>query len=377
MLQFTFIESDADLADACYRLLSQPIIGVDLEADSMHSFKEKICLIQIATKDEAFLVDPFTIDNFSPLVAVLENPDIIKVFHGADFDVRSLDREMGARIDNLFDTEIACRFLNVRERGLAALLKDHFDVHVDKKFQKQDWSRRPLKSDMVAYSVGDVAYLIALHGKLVDRLAAIGRLHWAQEEFAAQAEVRYENNHAPPLFKKFKGAGKLDNRSLAVLENLLEIRMEMAEKRDVPLFKIISNQSLLAMATGQPRSVEEMVTGKMLSRRQVQMYGNVCLQSIDRALALPHRDLPAYPRTVMPKKNPAVLARIDALKKMRETQSVRLGMEPGLLINNSSITALALEKPATPADLDAMGVLRNWQKEALGDALLEMLNHLK
>jgi ribonuclease D len=375
MLQFTFIESDADLADACRLLLSQSIIGVDMEADSMHSFKEKICLIQIATRKEAFLVDPFTIDNFSPFVQVLENPAIVKVFHGADFDVRSLDREMGARIDNLFDTEIACRFLNVRERGLAALIKDHFDVHVDKKFQKQDWSRRPLKSDMVAYSVGDVAHLIALYEILSSRLAAINRLHWAKEEFDAQAKVRYENNHAPPLFKKFKGAGKLDNRSLAVLENLLEIRMELAEKKDVPLFKIMSNQSLLAMATGRPRSVEQMVTGKMLSRRQAQMYGSQCLQAIDRALALPHRDLPAYPKTVMPRKTPAVLARIDALKKMRETQSVRLGMEPGFLINNSTIVALALEKPVTRADLDALGVLRNWQIEALGDALLAVLPH--
>ncbi|MCF8093263.1 MAG: ribonuclease D, partial [Desulfotignum sp.] len=231
MLQFTFIESDADLVQACARICRHTIIGVDLEADSMHSFKEKICLIQIATREEAFLVDPFTIDNFSPFVQVLENPDIIKVFHGADFDVRSLDREMGARIENLFDTEIACRFLNVRERGLAALLKDHFDVYVDKKFQKQDWSKRPLKPDMVAYSVGDVAYLIALHGRLVDSLAAMDRLHWAKEECEALALVRYEDNHAPPFFKKFKGAGKLDNRSLAVLENLLKVRMDMAEKK--------------------------------------------------------------------------------------------------------------------------------------------------
>jgi ribonuclease D len=377
MLQFTFIESDADLAGACTRISKHTIIGVDLEADSMHSFKEKICLIQVATKDEAFLLDPFTIDNFSPFVEILENPDIIKVFHGADFDVRSLDREMGARIDNLFDTEIACRFLNVRERGLAALLKDHFDVYVDKKFQKQDWSKRPLKSDMVAYSVGDVAYLIALHGRLVERLLAIGRLHWAKEEFEAQAKVRYENNHAPPFFKKIKGAGKLDNRSLAVLEHLLALRMELAEKKDVPLFKVMSNQSLLAMATGRPGSAEEMVAKKMLSKRQAQMYGHLCRKAIDTAMALPHKDLPAYPKTVMPRKTPEVMARITALKKMREKKSDSLGIEPGFLINNTTIMALALEKPSTREDLDAMGLLRNWQKEILGDAVLETLNPLK
>jgi ribonuclease D len=347
---------------------------VDLEADSMHSFKEKICLIQIATGDEAFLVDPFTITDFSPFVAVLENPEIIKVFHGADFDVRSLDREMGARINSLFDTEIACRFLNIRERGLAALLKDFFDVDVDKKFQKKDWSKRPLAADMVAYSVGDVDHLIPLHAKLKDRLNAMGRLHWAEEEFEAQARVRYENNHLPPFFRKIKGAGKLDNRSLAVLENLLVLRMDLAEKKDVPLFKVMSNQSLLAMATARPRSVGEMVTRKMLSKRQAQMFGQSCVEAIEDAMALPHKDLPSYPKTVMLRKTPAVMARITALKAMREKQSEVLGMEPGFLINNAALTALALENPATRADLDAMDLLHSWQKEALGDTILKTLN---
>lgn len=374
MLSFTFIESDADLESACKRMSEYAIIGVDLEADSMHSFKEKICLIQIATGDEAFLVDPFTITNFSPFVAVLENPGIIKVFHGADFDVRSLDREMGARINNLFDTEIACRFLNMRERGLAALLKAFFDVDVDKKFQKKDWSKRPLAADMVAYSVGDVDHLIALHAKLVERLNAIGRLHWAEEEFEAQARVRYENNHLPPFFKKVKGAGKLDNRSLAVLENLLILRMTLAEKKDVPLFKVMSNQSLLTMATGRPKSVKEMVTRKMLSKRQAQMYGQQCVQAIEDAMALPHKGLPSYPKTVMPRKTPQVMARITALKTMREKQSEILGMEPGFLVNNAALTALAVGNPSTRADLDAMDLLRNWQKEALGDTILETLN---
>lgn len=374
MLPFTYIESDVDLEDACKRMSEYDIIGVDLEADSMHSFKEKICLIQIATGDEAFLVDPFTITDFSPFVAVLENPEIIKVFHGADFDVRSLDREMGARINSLFDTEIACRFLNIRERGLAALLKDFFDVDVDKKFQKKDWSKRPLAADMVAYSVGDVDHLIPLHAKLKDRLNAMGRLHWAEEEFEAQARVRYENNHLPPFFRKIKGAGKLDNRSLAVLENLLVLRMDLAEKKDVPLFKVMSNQSLLAMATARPRSVGEMVTRKMLSKRQSQMFGQSCVEAIEDAMALPHKDLPSYPKTVMLRKTPAVMARITALKAMREKQSEVLGMEPGFLINNAALTALALENPATRADLDAMDLLHSWQKEALGDTILKTLN---
>nr|MDA3791685.1 ribonuclease D [Desulfobacula sp.] len=127
-MTYKFIESDAELTDVCEGLLKEKIIAVDLEADSMHCFKEKICLIQIASAKEAFLIDPFKIKEVSSFLNLLENNDVIKVFHGADFDIRSLDRDYKVQVNNLFDTEIACRFLGIKERGLAALLKRNFNV---------------------------------------------------------------------------------------------------------------------------------------------------------------------------------------------------------------------------------------------------------
>jgi ribonuclease D len=375
MLNFKFVESDGELETVCKGLSREKIIGVDLEADSMHCFKEKICLIQIAGEDQAFLVDPFLINDFSPFVALLENKEIVKIFHGADFDVRSLDRELGCRIENLFDTEIACRFLNVRERGLGALLKEHFDVFVDKRFQKVDWSRRPLKEDMITYSVGDVAHLIELHDRIKGRLEKMNRLSWAKEEFEAQASVKYVSNHTLPLFKKFKGAGKMDNRSLAVLENLLQVRMDMAAKKDLPLFKIMSSQSLLALATHRPRAIETMVSIKALSKKQADMYGELCQKAISSALALSHGELPSYPKTRMPRKNPAVIERINRLKKMREKLCITIGMEPGFLINNTLISAIAFENPRSQEALGNMETIRNWQREALGEEIIKTLGH--
>ncbi len=373
MLNFNFIRSDADLEQACKGLSGEKIMGVDLEADSMHCFKEKICLIQIAAQDRAFVVDPFLIQNFSPFIALLENPDIIKVFHGADFDVRSLDREFNARIENLFDTEIACRFLNIRERGLAALLMENFDVYVDKKFQKIDWAQRPLADIMIAYSVGDVAHLIELHARLRDRLEKMGRLSWAQEEFEAQAQVKYESNHQLPLFRRFKGAGKMDNRSLAVLENLLQVRMDIAEKKDQPLYKIISSQSILGLTSHRPLTIEKMIDIKALSRKQAGMYGHLCEQAISSALALPHQELPSYPKIAMPRKDPKVLERIQRLKKMREKLSLSIGMEPGFLINNNLITTLAFANPCTREALEQINEIRNWQRQALGEEIIKTL----
>lgn len=372
-MKFTFITSDEQLSQICVPLANEPVIGVDLEADAMHAFKEKICLIQIAGSHEAFLVDPFEITDFSPFIGLLENPQITKIFHGADFDVRSLDRDMGARIQGLVDTEIACRFLNIRERGLGALLKSYFDVDVDKKYQKVDWSRRPLKEEMIAYSVADVAHLIPLYQTLEESLKEMGRLSWAKEEYQIQSQVSFEPNNQLPLFKRFKGAGKMDNRTLAVLENLLQTRLFLAEKKDLPPFKIMSNQSIGTLAEKKPCNVGQMIALKALSKKQADMYGGPCKKAIEKAMALPGKSLPSYPKTPMPKKDPRILERIKRLKKTRERLSEFMGMEPGFLINNQMITAIAIAFPGDLEGLLAIDGIRRWQTEAIGEAILETL----
>jgi ribonuclease D len=374
-LKYKFIESDAELTAVCDGLLQEKVIAVDLEADSMHCFKEKICLIQIASATQAFLIDPFEIKEISAFIRVLENDRVMKVFHGADFDIRSLDRDYQAKVNNLFDTEIACRFLGTKERGLAALLKKNFNVDADKKFQKVDWSKRPLGQAMIEYSVGDVAYLVELQDIIQQRVAEKGRLAWAKEEFDLQAQVRYESNHELPLFKKFKGAGKMDNRSLAVLENLLQMRLAIAGKKDQPLFKIISNASLLLMAQRKPVTIDHMLNIKALSRKQADMYGHLCVDAVVKAMGLAHGALPSYPKMRRPKKDFKVLARIDRLKKMREKLSDSLGIEPGFLLNNAVIDTISVQNPETPEALLTIENVRRWQVEAIGDKILSILGH--
>jgi len=376
-LNYKFIESDGELKSVCDDLLKEKIISVDLEADSMHCFKEKICLIQIATAKQAFLIDPFKIKNILSFIAVLENNDVIKVFHGADFDIRSLDRDYNARVNNLFDTEIASRFLGTKERGLAALLKKNFDVDINKKFQKVDWARRPLRQDMIEYSVGDVAYLTRLYEIIHKKLVANGRLNWAGEEFEIQTRVRHENNHALPLFKKFKGAGKMDNRSLAVLENLLQVRLNFAKKKDQPLFKIMSNNSIMAMASEKPVTIDQILNMGVLNQRQAGMYGNHCLDAIGRAMKIEHKALPSYPKTRRPKKNAKVQERIERLKKMREKISSSIGIEPGFLLNNALIGSIAFENPGNLNDLLKIENVRKWQGEAIGENILSALGVCK
>ncbi len=375
-MNYQFISSAADLEEACALFENEKIVGVDLEADSMHCFREKICLIQMACAGRSFLIDPFEIKNVDPFLSVLENPDVVKVFHGSDFDIRSLDRDYGVKVNNLFDTEIAGRFLGVKERGLAALLKDHFNIDVDKRFQKEDWSRRPLRDDMIAYSVMDVVRLEALHEIYTRALEKKRRLSWAAEEFELQTQVRYEYNHVAPLFKKFKGAGKMDNRTLAVLENLLQLRVEIAEGKDRPVFKVFSNACLKLMAEKKPVSVDRMVKINALSKKQAQMYGSRCKEAIEKALQMPHGELPSYPRTRRPKKDMKIQARIKQLKKMRESLSQKMDIEPGFLLNNMLIAGISTANPDSERSLMDIEQIRRWQVEAIGKEILKVLSCL-
>ncbi|MBW2573846.1 MAG: ribonuclease D, partial [Deltaproteobacteria bacterium] len=289
---YQMVETAAGLEKAAGALEKEKVIAVDLEADSMYHFKEKVCLIQLATEKTSVVVDPLQIDNFSILKPLFYNPDIQKIFHGADYDVRSLYRDFKIKINNLFDTELACRFLGIKETGLKAVLKTFFEINIEKKYQKKDWSKRPLPEEMVEYASKDVIYLLPLARILIDKLEEIDRLSWVLEECHNLSKVRPVLPNEDPLFLKFKGAGRLKSKSLAVLEALLQYRKSVAEKKDKPLFKIIGNDSIMKIATARPVTLRSLKGGKALSGRQISMYGNDLIQVVAGALKITERGLP-------------------------------------------------------------------------------------
>ena len=236
---YSSIETSRALGEAVEMALKETEIAVDLEADSMYHFRERVCLIQMAYGDRIVIIDPLTIQDMSPLKALFQDANIKKVLHGADYDVRSLYRDFDVDIQNLFDTQIACRFLGMQETGLDSVLKKRFNLKLNKKYRKKDWSKRPLPENMVAYAAGDVSYLLPLARQLENELSDLKRLSWVQEESELLSRVRPPNENNEPLFLKFKGAGRFRPRGLAVLEALLQSRRRIAERKDRPLFKII------------------------------------------------------------------------------------------------------------------------------------------
>jgi len=371
---YRLIETPQDLENLGVRLNQETSVALDLEGDSLYHYREKICLIQIAARTECFLIDPLIISDLSPLAPFLNNPDIIKILHGADYDIRSLYRDYQFQIQNLFDTESAARFLGLKETGLGALLGARFQIQLDKRFQKSDWSKRPLTDPMLSYAAADVAYLIPLAQSLMTDLEVLGRLPSVLEEGDRLCRVRFNPSYQGPLFLQFKGGRHLDSRSLGLLENLLQFRKAQAEKRDRPLFKILGAEVLKTLALEKPLTLEQLKGIKGLSAKLIDRLGEGLIECLKQGLAIPETDLPRFPPSIRPQINPAVAARVKALKGWREKKARELNLDPGVLISNALIDQIGEKNPTGPEDLELIPELRQWQHQAFGPEILQVLS---
>ncbi|KAA0889721.1 ribonuclease D [Oryzomonas rubra] len=366
------VTTAARLKELAEHLCRHHELAVDLEMDSLHHYREKVCLIQVSTRSESWLIDPLALEDLSPLAAPLGNPAILIVMHGSDYDIRSLHRDFGIEVKNLFDTMLAARFLGVAEFGLAALLRARFGIELDKKYQKADWSKRPLSPEMCAYASADTSDLLPLYDQLHGELAGKGRLAWQEEECALVCQARVSEKEGP-LFLSCKGAGKLKGRSLAALEELLRYRDRQAQQVDRPPFKVMSAETLLEAAEKKPRSLSELAGIKGMTPKQLNRHGSALLAAVTTALELPEERLPRFPRTRREDPSEGAKERLKRLKSWREKSSAALGLEPGVIAPNWLLEAAADMNPPTRAGLDGIAGMREWQKGLYGTELIEVL----
>ncbi len=349
-------------------------IAIDLEADSMFHFKEKVCLIQVATKNRSIVIDPLQIKDLSSLKSIFAGHHIQKIFHGADYDVRSLFRDFNIETNNLFDTELACRFLGIKETGLEAVLKKFFKINLDKKYQKKDWSKRPLPQEMLDYAARDVIYLVPMAEILEKELDNKGRLSWVHEECNYLSKVRPALSDDEPLFLKFKGAGRLKPRSLAILEALLQFRKKVAEKKDKPLFKIIGNNDLMKITLARPVTLRVLKGTKALSNRQISIYGNALVETINKAIKIPEDKLLVYPRKKAPVLSHRVPKRVKELKKWRYKKAKELEVDSAIICNNALITSISVLNPSNSNSLETIKNMKSWQKKEFGKEIIAVLS---
>ena len=370
------ITTQRALQELVKRLVREPVVAVDLEADSMHHYQEKVCLIQISIPTESVIIDPLALPDLSPLAPVMAEEGIRKVFHGADYDIRSLHRDFGIVVNNLFDTMIACQFLGEKEVGLAAALYKRFGVELDKRYQKADWSRRPLTDEMIEYAVRDTSLLIELYGQLKVELQEMDRLTWVEEESELLTHVRANPRDQGPLFLRFKGASRMDQRSLAVLEELLRFRDSIARAHDLPPFKVLGSDTMRILTEKIPRHPADLEGIPGLTPKVIKRVGHDILAAVARGAALPPDRLPSYPsprRFVKEKQKGEILKR---LKLWREGRAGELGIEAGILVNNGVLEAVAETALRGKDAGEPVISLKHWQDEAFGKELRKFANDI-
>jgi ribonuclease D len=370
---YQLVEKQEDLDSLVLGLNGLNRIAGDLEADSMYHYKEKVCLLQLQANGRHYVIDPLAVKDMSPLAPVFANPGILKIFHGADYDIRCLYRDYTIQVQSLFDTQVAARFLGLTETGLAAVLEARLGVQLEKKFQKADWTKRPLPENMLRYAVCDAAYLIPLAEDLSAALEEKGRLAWVEEECLELSRVRPTEKGMDPLFLRFKGASGLDPRSLAVLESLLDLRRKLAKALDRPPFKVIGNIPLLELALKKPTHMGELAKCQSVSTKQARIFGEKLLSQVCIALETPDDALPSYPRQKRRKGSPQAPERITALKKWRTHKAKSLGLDPAVVLTNAQIKELASKKRRSLQDLEDVPGLRCWQQSAFGEQILAAL----
>jgi ribonuclease D len=348
-------------------------LALDTEGASFHRFLDRIYLLQISTREESAIIDPLPIGSPARLGQLLESNAVEVVFHDADYDLRLLHQDYGWHVTNIFDTRVASQLLGIKSFGLAALLEQFFDVKLDKKHQRADWSMRPLTPDMLAYAAQDTRYLLQLKDHMKSELTRRGRLHWAQEEFARLEGTRWEAEQSMEGFLRLKGARDLSRRELAVLREVANWRDTVAAQLDRATFRVIGNEALFEIARRAPMNTSELSTIKGMPKGMIERAGADMVAAIRHGMEVPEAELPKFPKGQRWNKDRDFDEKVNRLKAVRDAAATRLDLDPGVLCSRERLENIARSGAKTVEDLAAVPDLRRWQIEEMGEGFLKAL----
>lgn len=359
-----------DAAAAFFRSIAdERILALDTEAASFHRYIDRTYLLQVSTREQTAVIDPLTVTELAPLGQMMARPETEVIFHDADYDLRMLDRDYGFHANRAFDTRIAAQLLNEPGIGLAALLDKYLGIKLDKKYQRADWSRRPLIPEMLSYAAMDTKHLPQLRDILREKLAGVGRLEWAEEEFAHLREIRWSPGEDEG-FWRIKGSKLLKGNGIAVLRELYQWRDQLARHLDRAPFRILNNETLVELAQVQPRDITALNAVRGLGPDTISRRGSELLRAIERGLKVPPSEIPRPDRGPRIRPDPVLLARLERLKMARNSAAARLELAPGVLCPNGTLEQIAKVAPVTIEDLGTIAELRNWQRQVMGEELL-------
>lgn len=378
------LTTSAQVQDALPRLGALPRVAVDCESNGMHAWQGRVCVIQVATADfdararEVFLIDALALGDLTGLRAFLGPDGPVKVFHDAGFDARILRRE-GVSLGNVLDTALHARFLGAPETGLAAMLHARFGVKVDKRYQHHDWARRPLDPDVIEYLVGDVIDL----GRLAASLEEEARAREVVEEIAVETAYTIDNalrdaeeddaGARRPAWTRIKGARELGAVGRSVLRELAGVRDAVAQEKDVPPGRVVSNGALVTAAKSRPRTLPEV-------RKTTGVTDETVLKALAAAAArgIERGDVPADERVWVarepaPRDLSARRERERALSSWRQVEAAQRGVDLQVVLPGHCLADLAARGARSLDDLRAVAGFGEVRVRRYGDALVGLL----
>jgi len=356
-----------------------PALGVDTEANSFHAYRERLCLLQVSDGAEDWLVDPIALgDELRRIAPLFADAAVAKIFHAAEYDLMLLRRELGVEVRGLFDTQVAMTLLKHKQTGLAALLREMHGIELSKKEQRSDWGRRPLSDSQIAYARVDVHFLPGLRARLAEELVAAGLDAHARHEYRRlEQQVLQPRPPDPQRWRKLKGARGLDPEGHARLEALFQWREKTAAKRDVPVFRVLSNEALVALASAPPQDAKELAAVPGLGWNAVRRIGPALLEIL--AGARGKRVEPrAVPRVSAAERRRRQVERdnLEALRRWRKQRATELDLPSERLMHRREIEEIARALPRDAGQLARIVRLNDWQREHLEASLLDALQSL-
>ena len=367
---YVYVHESAALERLIRRIRAGESVALDIEADSLHSYTEKVCLIQLSVGGRNFVVDPLSELDFSGLVEVLSEKPLI--VHGGDYDLRMLRAWQGFRPrGEVFDTMIAAQLLGIEQIGLAALSGKYLDIAMTKDSQKSDWSRRPLTEKQLRYAANDTRHLEelaeCLHGELLER----GRVEWHRESCRAMVEATGRDRPRDSREAwRIKGAGHLTPRQLGYLREAWGWREERARRADRPTFKVLGNRQLLELVQwAESHPGEPLEQGPKLPRDIVGSRRRALKHALDRAAAMTPAEWPEHVKTSRVHPPPMDQRQLDALRGACAAIAEKLEMAPSTLAPKAALEAIVQQRPRTLDEVMASAGLLRWQAELVRPAL--------
>ncbi len=372
---FTWVASVDAFQHLVEALLPASRIAIDIEADSLYHYFEKVCLIQISTDSETFILDPLAVKDLRALGPIMADAGVEKVFHAANYDLFCLRRDYNFAFKNLFDTHVAAQLMGYEQLGLDALLEKLLGIAHSKRRQRDDWSRRPLAPEQLEYAAMDTHHLMQLRDLLEQQIREKGRLAWAREEFESLAELEsQEREFDAEGYRRIKGSRDISLQQLAILRALYLLRDRYAREMDVPPFKVLNNSVLLELAQKPPRTPHEMFKRPGISFRVARRFGGEIYRAIENArsedpasLALPARNAGKAPSR-------EAKARLEELRRWRRVKAEELQLHVGVIFPGTLLEMLAAFPPADLAELEAIPGMRRWRTHEFGSEILDVIH---